>query len=521
GTLEILKRYSLQKYPGPKTQLAAARDTFAEGYQLGMELTLRNLSGETQDVQYHMIGPAGLPLENAEHTSKYRDIKIGVWDEGDVTISDLSADDLVEAIEDNEVEAWREPVRFAGVDVQYFAGFLIPQEPQTKQSYFEKIEPYLIAKRAEDKHSDITIELVSKPLTLSAAGEAGDEATHSYRLYAGPKREALLSEFGAEDAIEFGYMGLISKGMLGVLKFLHETLSAPYWLAIVLLTLMVRSLLFPLSRKQAQSMQKMKDLQPKLMELRKKYANDKEKQAMAQMELYRKYNVNPLAGCLPLLLQMPIFIGLYAALGNAVELRRESFLWIDNLAAPDALIRLPFSLPFLGADFNLLPIVTIALFMVQQKFYMPPPANEEQELQQKMMKFMMIFMGFMFYHVPAGLCLYFITSSSWGMIERKLLKLTTAQSESGPTDGGDEGDGEGNGVPAPREPDQPQGEQKETFWSRLLAKADAAAAQSTGQTLSTSKSKSAKRTSTQRGQGDGTGKGGTGKRKKGRKSRSR
>ena len=90
---------------------------------------------------------------------------------------------------------------------------------------------------------------------------------------------------------------------------------------------------------------------------------------------------------------------------------------------------LPFSLPFLGHDFNLLPLITVGLFLVQQKLFMPPPTDEQQALQQKMMNYMMIFMGFMFYHVPAGLCVYFIASSLWGIGERKMLDYGKAAAD--------------------------------------------------------------------------------------------
>lgn len=129
------------------------------------------------------------------------------------------------------------------------------------------------------------------------------------------------------------------------------------------------------------------------------------------------------SGCLPMLLQLPIFIGLYQALYVSVDLRMAEFLWINNLAAPDRLFQMPFSLPFLGNDFNLLPMLTVALFVMQQKMFAPPPANEEQALQQKMMGYMMIFIGVMFYRVPAGLCIYFIASSLWAICERKILDL--------------------------------------------------------------------------------------------------
>ena len=104
----------------------------------------------------------------------------------------------------------------------------------------------------------------------------------------------------------------------------------------------------------------------------------------------------------------------------------ERFLWIDNLAAPDATFQMPFALPYLGSDFNVLPLITVVLFYIQQKLFMPPATSPEQEAQYKMMNFMMFFMGFFFYHVPAGLCMYFIASSLWSIGERTLLSNTKA-----------------------------------------------------------------------------------------------
>ena len=121
--------------------------------------------------------------------------------------------------------------------------------------------------------------------------------------------------------------------------------------------------------------------------------------------------------------QLPIFISLYQALSNCVDLRMASFLYINDLSAPDALAQMPVALPFFGNAFNLLPILTTALFFLQQKMFMPPPANEEAAMQMKMMNFMTIFFGAMFYHVPAGLCVYFIASSLWGMTERKIIEM--------------------------------------------------------------------------------------------------
>jgi len=139
------------------------------------------------------------------------------------------------------------------------------------------------------------------------------------------------------------------------------------------------------------------------------------------MELWRKHKINPFSGCAPLVLQLPVFIGLYTALSSAVDLRLASFLWIENLAAPDHLFQLPFRIPYLGDYFNLLPVLTVFLFLAQQKLFMPPPVDEQTEAQYKMMNVMTLMFGFLFWHQAAGLCIYFIASSVWGIAERKLL----------------------------------------------------------------------------------------------------
>ena len=261
--------------------------------------------------------------------------------------------------------------------------------------------------------------------------------------------------------------GWISQPMLALLKTFYALFQS-YGVAIICLTVLVRCCMFPLSIKQARSAAKMQELQPEMAALKEKFGKDREKMARAQMELYSKHNFNPLGGCMLVFVQLPVFMGLYQALSNAVDLRSAKFLWIDNLAAPDALFDLPFRVPFVGWNqFNLLPILTIVLFIVQQKMLMPPPTNDEEALRNKMMNFMMVFMGFMFYKVPAGLCVYFIASSLWGLGERKL--LPKAQKKTGSTvieTTATSTSSRGDTRPAPAEP-VPDG-----FLARLLKAAD-------------------------------------------------
>lgn len=413
-------------------------------YTIGCKLTVRNLSGKPQEVQYEILGPCGVILENQEHTRKYRDIKLefvedgssavytaknvqSTWKEQQAAHPQASRHQISELVSEGE-EKWIEAVRYAGVDVQFFAALIAPLDDrpasdQVNDRWIERVWPVLLREKQDATLADISFRMKSTPRSLSAAGQSGDAVTHEYAVFVGPKHRALLdpAPFQAEKVLDYGtFFGFIARGMHSVLSFLYE-IGMPYWLAIISLTVMVRCCLFPLSRKQALSAARMKALQPKIAELKVKYGDDKEKMAKAQMELWSKYKINPVGGCLPLFFQLPVFIGLYTCLNTAVDLRLSSFLWIGNLAAPDALVRMPFALPILGQDFNLLPCINVVLFLVQQKLFMPPPTDEQQEMQQKMMNMFTIVFAVMFWHVPAGLCIYFVASSLWSIGERKLL----------------------------------------------------------------------------------------------------
>ncbi len=436
GRLEIRKTYKLHKV-GKEEDAEEA-----QAYTIGFDLSVKNLSDKPEMVNYVLQGPVGIPLENAETTRKYRDVQFAYLDKESKKFNSdsLSAKEIAEG----EVSRWEQPIlKYIGIDVQYFTAFLKPaQEQQVEDSYFESYTQAALEKDEEHpERSDIGISITSLGLDLAP----GEEITHNYELFAGPKRKDLLSVHGAESIMDLGVFVAIAKVMLTLLGIFHSIIPN-YGVAIIMLTVLVRMCMFPLSRKQALGAAKMQEIKPEIDALKKKYGNDREKMGRAQMELFRKHKYNPFSGCLVLFIQMPIFFGLYTALRSSVALRMAHFLWIDNLAAPDALFPLGFSLPFgLGNTFNLLPIITIVLFIVQQKMFMPPPTDEQSAMQQKMMKYMMIFMGFMFYNVPAGLCVYFISSSLWGIAERKLLpkvqKKTTEADESG-------GDGTAGGSPS-------------------------------------------------------------------------
>ena len=229
--------------------------------------------------------------------------------------------------------------------------------------------------------------------------------------------------------------------MVGLLHIFYGFVGN-YGIAIIMLTVLVRGCMFPISRGQAKSMAKLQELQPEMERIKEKYKGDQQKQAQAMQQLYRKHNVNPLA-------RLPAdahsVAGVHrpvsraggrrrAAAGAAV--RRSRFAgartWRRRTCSGTGRASCRSSSPAATASsasgpyLNLLPLVTIGLFLWQQKMFMPEPANEQAAMQQKIMKYMMVFMGILFYKVPSGLCLYFIASSLWGIGERKLFPPPTA-----------------------------------------------------------------------------------------------
>lgn len=194
------------------------------------------------------------------------------------------------------------------------------------------------------------------------------------------------------------------------LRYLYF-LFGSYGIAIIAFTIITRLILLPLSLQQIRSSKAMQELQPKLQALQKKYAKDKEALSRETMKLYREHGVNPLSGCLPMLIQLPIWIGLYSALINLSRTQEfaVSFLWIENLAkVPDMTKPLDW----------ILPILTVASQWIVQKMMTPPTQDPQQQAMSSMMMFMPIMFGFFAFQVPAGLVLYWVASNLFSIVQQ-------------------------------------------------------------------------------------------------------
>lgn len=243
---------------------------------------------------------------------------------------------------------------------------------------------------------------------------ANSEITQKYKLYCGPQDINSLKQLnvGAEDVVYFGGFDFISQILLSIMRFLHNMLHS-WGLAIIFLSILVYVCLYPLSFKQMQSMKHMQMLQPQIEALRKAYKDNPQRLNKEIMDLYKKNGVNPLGGCLPMLLQIPIFFGLYQALFRSVELKGTAFLWIKDLAEPDRLVVFSSGLPILGKEINILPILMAIGMFFQQKITMKSStAVGTSAEQQKMMMFLFpILFGFIFYKFPSGLNMYWFINT--------------------------------------------------------------------------------------------------------------
>ena len=240
-------------------------------------------------------------------------------------------------------------------------------------------------------------------------------------LWTGPKEHDMLEVVGAkaglEKMVDFGgWVGFIGYWIFRLLRFFGE-LIGNYGIAIIILTILSKLLLWPLSAKSIKSSIAMQKIQPELAILREKHKDDKQKLNAETMALYQRHKINPVSGCLPLLIQMPIFFALYAALRNAVELRGAGFLYIADLSEPDALFTLPFTIPIIGAHFfNLLPLIMLGLMVWQQR--MSTPKNTPKQEGQGMMKAMPIIFGFLFYNMPSGLVIYWLLNTLFSILQQ-------------------------------------------------------------------------------------------------------
>ncbi len=281
------------------------------------------------------------------------------------------------------------PVRWASVKNQFFASVLTPQSPALG----------IFVRPTELNTANSTQEGITGSLLFSLGSlEKGASKCLNMSYYVGPKELRRLENLGdnQELIMQFGFFGIVSKFLLSVMLVVHKLI--PNWgLTIIAVTVLIKLFLWPLTTAQVRSSKRMAALQGPLKAIKQQYANNPQKQQAETMKLFKEYKVNPAAGCLPLIVQLPIFLGLYFMLRTASELRFAPFLWVQDLSVPDTVYRLA------GFPINPLPLL-MGVTMYYQMKLMPSPSTDD--MQRKLLQFMPFMFLFFCYNFPAGLVLY-------------------------------------------------------------------------------------------------------------------
>lgn len=280
---------------------------------------------------------------------------------------------------------------WVGMLEHYFVSAWVPSQEQTNTLY---------SRNLNNQFAVIGV------LSPAESINVGETKTVSSTLYMGPKDQDSLAEIarGLDLTVDYGFLWWISKYLFALLQFLHSLVNN-WGVAIILITVIVKGAMYWLTKKQYESMARMRNLAPKMQQLKDRFGDDRQKMSQAMMELYRKEKVNPMGGCLPLVLQMPIFLALYWVLMESVELRHADFiLWITDLSVKD--------------PYFVLPVLTGASMYLLQKLQ---PTTITDPMQQKIMQWMPVAMSVFFLWFPAGLVLYWLISNVITLVQAKMI----------------------------------------------------------------------------------------------------
>ena len=374
-------------WQSPEGLVIEKRYTFIPGsYQIQLTVVIKNLSGQPVD------GELVLTMQNPAAQEKSRFAFEGPFAYINGELEEIDIGDI------DEKDTYSGSIAWAGLTDRYFMTVAIPVESQN--SRFKVVH--------KPENHMISVNCIQPVQKISA----GMQSDYDFSLYLGPKRMSTLRQYGdhLNEAVNFGFFDIIAKPCLWLMDFIHDHLIANYGVAIILMTILFKIIFWPLGTKSYKSMAEMKRLQPLMTEIRQKYKDDKKKMNEEVMRLYKTYKVNPMSGCLPMVVQIPVFIAFYRMLYEAIELRHAPFmLWINDLSAPDRLFHFDVSIPLMLPPYGI-PVLTIimgATMFLQQKLS-PPPGDPSQA---KFMMMMPLVLTVIFVNFPAGLVLYWLVNN--------------------------------------------------------------------------------------------------------------
>jgi YidC/Oxa1 family membrane protein insertase len=358
---------------------------YPETYMVGCKVIIKN--GSNQTIQDNLI--LSLFKAPAEDGSMYG------FEGPSALINDNLEQVKTDDIKDKNI--YNGELKWIAVQDRYFMSCIIPESAVTASMRLFLDEDKVLENQFVQPESIIN---------------PGTQRTFGFHLFMGPRSTKVVKEIGydLDKAINFGMFDFLAKPCLWIMNYIYDHFISNYGIAIIILTVFTKIILWPLGNKSYKSMNEMKKIQPLVMELREKYKGDKKKMNEATMALYKTYKVNPVGGCLPMVLQIPVFFALYRMLYEAIELRHAPFFgWINDLSAPDRLFDFGFSIPFMQPPYGI-PVLTIimgATMFLQQKI---SPAMGDPS-QAKIMMLMPIVFTVIFINFSSGLVLYWLVNN--------------------------------------------------------------------------------------------------------------
>lgn len=353
-------------------------------YAIGMDVTIKNGSGRSLQDRLFVTLNSQAP----------DDKRMYAFEGPSALINDELEEFKIKKLKDQDTFDGK--IKWVALQTRYFMSSLLPEQIEEASLHLELKSDEFVTARYRQPEKAI---------------QAGTQYIYKYQFFMGPKRIQELKTVGNDlhKVVNFGWFDIIAKPFLWLMNTFYSVIPN-YGVAIIILTLLVKLVLWPLGQKSYKSMNEMKKIQPLMKEIREKYKDDKQRMNKEVMGLYRTYKVNPLGGCLPMVVQLPVFFALYRMLYEAIELRHAPFfLWIDDLSAPDRLFRFDFTVPFMEPPFGI-PVLTIVMgasMLLQQK--MSPPMGDAT--QAKMMMFMPIIFTVIFINFSSGLVLYWLVNN--------------------------------------------------------------------------------------------------------------
>jgi YidC/Oxa1 family membrane protein insertase len=424
------------------------------GYEVRVDHDFDNLSGKSLSVSMQFNGPAMPPRELTAGPDQR--VMVGYQAGPNIQVDNHYVEYLndEDTTKDYVQQEDKLPLYWVGASSIYFQAIMMPPvwEPAAGQKQLS-VASFKSIGLAPESSDPQPVALVADTIAMPVG--ANQTLNYPVSVFFGPKhREVLNTPFYAGLPRDFDQTLVVRAGpcamctfdwlinfLVGLLGVFH-TMARDWGLAIICLVILVRLALHPITKRSQVSMMKMGKMGPEMERLRKKYGDNKEELQKAMWEFQKQQGFTPILGCLPMFLQMPIWIALWSALNTTFELRHSSFLWgftwIDDLAKPDRLIPFPaawaFRIPLIGTvvdAVNVLPMLLAVVFYLQQKYTPKPPTmTKEQEQQQKIMQWMMVFLFPLFlYGQPSGLNLYILTSTAIGIWESKRIRRHIKEKE--------------------------------------------------------------------------------------------